>query len=243
MTEPRTDTGRSEHARSGTRGELLFYAIVRAGLLAACKVWFRVSGTNTHHVPPEGAFILAPVHRSNLDFALVLICTKRRMRYLAKDSLWKGEGFWARVFTGLGGIPVARGTADREALRTCIDVLDAGEPLVMFPEGTRQHGPVVQELFDGPAFVQSRTGVPIIPVGIGGSEGAMPKGSKLPKPHKIAVVVGPALEFAESVGSKAKRVAIHARTEELHREMQSLFDEAQSSAGTPNGPSPRRASS
>ena len=71
----------------------------------------------------------------------------------------------------------------------------------------------------------------------------MPKGSKLPKPHKIAVVVGPALEFAESVGSKAKRVAIHARTEELHREMQSLFDEAQSSAGTPNGPSPRRASS
>ena len=224
----------SEHARSGTKGELLFYGVIRALLLGACRLWFRVSAKGREHVPAEGAFILAPVHRSNLDFALVLICTKRRMRYLAKDTLWKGEGFWAKVFTALGGIPVARGTADREALRTCIEVLEAGEPLVMFPEGTRQHGPVVQELFDGPAFVQSRTGVPIVPVGIGGSEGAMPKGSKIPKPRKITVVIGPAMELGVHEGSKAKRAAIHARTEELHREVQSLFDEAQVAAGTPN---------
>lgn len=224
----------SEHARAGTRGELAFYAVVRAALLGACRLWFRVTATGREHVPAEGAFILAPVHRSNLDFALVLICTRRRMRYLAKDSLWKGQGFWAKVFTALGGIPVARGTADREALRTCIEVLEAGEPLVMFPEGTRQHGPIVEELFDGTAFVQSRTGVPIIPVGIGGSEAAMPKGAKIPKPKKVTVVVGPALPFADSEGSKAKRAAIRARTVELRSVVQGLFDEAQRSAGTPN---------
>jgi len=224
----------SEHARAGTRGELLFYAIVRGALVGACKLWFRVSAKGRQHVPDEGAFILAPVHRSNLDFALVLVCTKRRMRYLAKDSLWKGQGFWARVFTALGGIPVARGTADRAALTTCIEVLEAGEPLVMFPEGTRQHGPEVQELFDGPAFVQSRTGVPIIPVGIGGSEAAMPKGSKIPKPRKVTVVVGDALPFVEQEGSKAKRAAIRSRTAELHEVVQALFDEAQTGAGTPN---------
>ncbi len=224
----------SEHARAGTKGELLFYAIVRGALLGLCRIWFRVSAKGREHVPAEGAFILAPVHRSNLDFALVLICTRRRMRYLAKDSLWKGGGFWAKVFTALGGIPVARGTADREAMRTCIDVLDAGEPLVMFPEGTRQFGPVVQELFDGPAYVQSKTGVPIIPVGIGGSESAMPKGAKFIKPKKAAVVVGPALAPSDAVGPKAKRAAVHARTAELHRELQALFDEAQRTAGTPN---------
>lgn len=234
MTEAGTDSGRSVHARAGTRGELLFYAVVRAALLGACKLWFRVSAKGREHVPAEGAFILAPVHRSNLDFALVLICTKRRMRYLAKDSLWKGDGFWAKVFTALGGIPVARGTADRAALTTCIEVLQAGEPLVMFPEGTRQHGPVVEELFDGTAFVQSRTGVPIIPVGIGGSEGAMPKGSKIPKPRKITVVVGPALEPSDAVGPKAKRAAIRERTTEIRTVVQDLFDEAQRSAGTPN---------
>ena len=134
----------------------------------------------------------------------------------------------------LGGIPVARGSADREALRTCIEVLEAGEPLVMFPEGTRQHGPVVEELFDGTAFVQSRTGVPIIPVGIGGSEGAMPKGSKIPKPKKVTVVIGPALEPSEAVGPKAKRAAIKERTTEIRSVVQALFDEAQTSAGTPN---------
>lgn len=224
----------SEHARAGTKGELIFYAIVRGALLGLCRIWFRVSAKGREHVPAEGAFILAPVHRSNLDFALVLICTRRRMRYLAKDSLWKGGGFWAKVFTALGGIPVARGTADREAMRTCIDVLDAGEPLVMFPEGTRQFGPVVQELFDGPAYVQSKTGVPIIPVGIGGSESAMPKGAKFIKPKKAAVVVGPALAPSDAVGPKAKRAAVHARTAELHRELQALFDEAQRTAGTPN---------
>jgi 1-acyl-sn-glycerol-3-phosphate acyltransferase len=158
------------------------------------------------------------------------------MRYLAKDTLWKGGGFWAKVFTALGGIPVARGTADREALRTCIDVLDAGEPLVIFPEGTRRFGPVVSELFDGPAFVQSRTGVPIIPVGVGGSEAAMPKGARFIKPRKVRVVVGPALEAIAAEGPKARRAAVHHRTEELQAVLQALFDDAQRAAGTPNPP-------
>lgn len=227
-------TAPNDHTRPGTRGELLFYAVVRAVLVGLCRLWFRVRASSTEHVPASGPYILAPVHRSNLDFALVLVCSKRRLRYLAKDSLWKGGGFWAKVFTALGGIPVARGTADREALRTCVEVIEAGEPLVIFPEGTRQLGPEVQELFDGPAFVQSRTGVPIVPVGIGGSEAAMPKGAKFIKPHKVTVVVGPALPFEEHEGSKAKRAAIRARTAELHTVLQGLFDEAQRRAGTPN---------
>lgn len=220
------------HARPGTRGELALYAFVRAVLLGFGRIWFRLTATGTEHVPSEGAFILSPVHRSNLDFLVVLICTRRRMRYLAKDSLWKGP--WGHLFTALGGIPVARGTADREALRTCIEVIEAGEPLVIFPEGTRQHGPVVQECFDGPAFVQSRTGVPIIPVGIGGSEAAMPKGAKWIRPHKVRVTVGPALAAPVTEGSKARRTAVRARTAELHDVIQGLFDDAQRAAGTPN---------
>src|SRR3954447_3706971 len=169
-----------DHAAPPTKGQLRLYAFISGALRGAGKFWFRARVRGVENVPEEGAFVLAPVHRSNLDFALVLFVTKRRMRYLAKDTLWKGGGFWAKLFTALGGIPVARGTADREALRTCIEVVEAGEPLVMFPEGTRQQGPEVQHCFDGPAFVQSRTGVPIVPVGIGGSEAAMPKGSKIP---------------------------------------------------------------
>ena len=227
-----------DHARPPKRWELRFYALVRALLLGFGRAWFRVSARGLDHVPEQGSFIISPVHRSNLDFLLVLITTKRRIRFLAKDSLFKGV--WAKIFLALGGIPVARGTADREALQTCIDVARSGEPLVIFPEGTRQSGPVVQELFDGAAFVQSRTGVPILPVGIGGSEAAMPKGSKFIKPHKVRLVIGEPLAAPETDGAKARRHAIKARTAELHEVIQDLFDQAQVEAGTPN-PTGRRA--
>lgn len=221
-----------DHTRPPKRWELTFYAVVRAVLVGFGKVWFRVSAKGTQHVPDEGPFIISPVHRSNLDFLLVLITTKRRIRFLAKDSLFKGV--WAKIFLALGGIPVARGTADREALQTCIGVVKAGEPLVIFPEGTRQYGPEVQEFFDGAAFVQSRTGAPILPVGIGGSEAAMPKGSKFIKPHKVRLVIGPVLPAPEVEGSKARRAAIKDQTAKLHTVIQELFDEAQVEAGTPN---------
>ena len=75
-----------------------------------------------------------------------------------------GRGaFGAWFLTALGGFPVKRGTADREALRACQEVLERGEPLVLFPEGTRQFGPETQHFFDGAAFLACRTGAPIVP--------------------------------------------------------------------------------
>ncbi len=219
-------------ARPPRKAELRFYAVIRLALLGFARLWFRLSAEGGHRVPKDRAFIFAPVHRSNIDFLLLLICTDRRIRYLAKDTIF--VGMWDRIFTALGGIPVARGTADREALQTCITVLKAGEPVVIFPEGTRQSGPEVQELFDGAAFVQSRTGVPIVPVGIGGSEAAMPKGAKFIKPRKIRLVVGEPLEAHDTDGSKARRAAVKARTAELKPLVQDLFDRAQVAAGTPN---------
>jgi 1-acyl-sn-glycerol-3-phosphate acyltransferase len=80
------------------------------------------------------------------------------MRYLAKDSIFKyGLG---RVWSSLGAIAVVRGTPDREAMRQLEETLKNGEPVVMFPEGTRQSGPEVQPLFDGPSYVALRAGVP-----------------------------------------------------------------------------------
>lgn len=214
------------------RWQLLLYRVISKILLAWARAWFRVRAEGTEHVPSTGPFILAPIHRSNLDFLLILSVTRRQMRYLAKDSLWKPG--WGALFTALGGIPVARGSADREALRTCIEVVERGEALVMFPEGARQTGPELCEMFDGPAFVQSRTGVPIVPVGIGGSEAAMPKGAKFPRFHKVRVIVGAPLTAPVVEGSKARRSSVRDQTAVLGSEIQALFDEAQRQAGTPN---------
>jgi 1-acyl-sn-glycerol-3-phosphate acyltransferase len=215
-------------------GERLLYGIVRGALVGWARLWFRVEYVGLENVPEDRPFVLAPVHRSNIDFLLAAGCARRRQRFLAKDTLWK-PGF-GTLWSALGGIPVARGAADREALHACQAVIEAGEPLVMFPEGTRQSGPEVRPLFDGPAFVQSRTGVPIVPVGIGGSEKAMPKGAKFIRPVKVVVVIGETMEAPEAEGGKARRTAIKAQTATLHERVQKLFDDAQVRAGTPNRP-------
>ncbi|MFM7390949.1 MAG: lysophospholipid acyltransferase family protein, partial [Actinomycetota bacterium] len=148
------------------------YSLVRDVLLVLCKIWFRVSVSGREHLPASGAYIIAPVHRSNIDTPLSSFVTRRRVRFMGKDSLWK-QKYIGKFFSLLGGFPVTRGTADFEALKRCVAVLDGGEPLVMFPEGTRQSGALLHPLFEGPAYVALKRGVPIVPVGIGGSERVM----------------------------------------------------------------------
>jgi 1-acyl-sn-glycerol-3-phosphate acyltransferase len=207
-----------------------WYRFVQLVVGGLCRVWFRMSVTGRENVPASGPFVLAPVHRSNIDFAIVCVVTRRRMRYLAKDSIFKyGLG---RIWESLGAIKVVRGTPDREAMRQLEATLRTGEPVVMFPEGTRQSGPAVQPLFDGPSYVALRVGVPIVPVGIGGSEAAMPKGAKWIRPRKVAMVIGkPIVPEAREEGARVPRRVITETTATLKDEIQSLFDEAQRLAG------------
>jgi 1-acyl-sn-glycerol-3-phosphate acyltransferase len=208
--------------------------VVWVVLRGFCRVFWRLRIEGAEHLPPDRPFVLAPVHRSNIDFAVTAVVTRRRMRYIAKDSLWK-VGFLGRIWSALGAFPVRRGSADREALRTSVEVIENGEPLVLFPEGTRQHGPTVDEVFDGAAYVAGRTGVPIVPLGIGGSEQAMPKGARFIKPVRITMVVGPPIE-PPATGDRRRpsRRAVQETTQQLKIEVQRLFDEAQRLAGTPN---------
>jgi 1-acyl-sn-glycerol-3-phosphate acyltransferase len=207
------------------------YRFVWVVLWVWCRLFWRLTVEGRENLPRSGSYIVAPVHRSNIDFAVVAVMTRQRLRYMAKDTLWKyGLG---RIWEALGAFPVHRGSADREALRRCMDVIATGEPLVMFPEGTRQHGPEVQPLFDGAAYVAARTGVPIVPVGIGGSDRAMPKGSKTLRPAKVHIVIGKPMEppAAEEGGGRIPRRGVREMTAALKTEIQVLYDEAQRRAG------------
>jgi len=211
--------------------EVALYRFVRLLIFAAAKVVGRIEIVGREHVPKNEAFILAPVHRSNIDFALVSLVTTRRMRYMGKDSIFKYK--WLNpFFFALGAFPVHRGAADREALHSSKTIIESGQPLVMFPEGTRQSGPEVCELFDGPAYVAAKTGAPIIPMGIGGSERAMPKGAKFVRPSKIVLVLGPRIEPPPltPTGGTSRR-AVKETTDQLKADIQKLFDDAQSRAG------------
>ena len=208
-----------------------FYSVARAVCVCFCRLWFRMTVEGLQHVPPAGPFVLAPVHRSNMDTPIVSVVTRRRLRYMGKDSLWK-KAFPRWALSALGGFPVTRGSADKEALVRCIAVLKAGEPLVLVPEGERKSGPLVQPLFDGAAFVAAKAAVPIVPVGIGGSERVMPKGSKLIYPRKVHVVVGPPITIPGADHGRVPREELTEVTTNLHDELQRLFDLAQARAGS-----------
>jgi 1-acyl-sn-glycerol-3-phosphate acyltransferase len=214
-----------------SRASLAFYGLGRfltVGVVAG--LWNRITVEGAEHVPAEGAFILAPVHRSNMDTPYAAATTRRRLRFMGKDSLWKAKpAGW--LLSALGGFPVTRGTADREALLRCLEVLASGEPLVVFPEGERKTGPVVPELYEGAGYLAAKAGVPIVPVGIGGSERAMPKGARFIRPSKVVVVVGRPLRVEAEPGARLPRPAIRAVTLQLHEELQRLFDTAQIRAG------------
>jgi 1-acyl-sn-glycerol-3-phosphate acyltransferase len=217
-----------------TRSQLRVYAVARALVAGFCYLFWRTRVSGRANIPPDGPFVLAPVHRSNIDTPLMGCVTRRRMRFMGKDSLWKRR--WsAWLLSSLGGFPVRRGAADREALRICEATLRAGEPVVIFPEGTRRSGPVVDDVFEGAAFVATRAGVPIVPVGIGGSERAMPKGSRLLRPVKVRIVIGTPIRPAErQEGGRGSRRQVRELSSQLRDELQKLFDTARVAAGAPN---------
>ncbi|MCP3936361.1 MAG: 1-acyl-sn-glycerol-3-phosphate acyltransferase [Actinomycetia bacterium] len=199
----------------------------------ACKVLFRLSVEGKENIPETGAFVLAPVHRSYLDTPMLSWCP-RRLRFMGKDSMWKNRAS-AWFLSSMGGFPVSRDQADREALQTTIEVIDRGEPAVLFAEGERKRGPRIYPLKDGAVYVAARCGVPIVPVGIGGSEAAMPKGRNMIHPVKVHMVVGkpiPAPPKKES--GRISRKAVQQTSLELRETLQELFDRAQVRCGNRN---------
>ena len=216
-----------ETVLAGTsRRDQLAYNAVRHTVTAFVRVWCRETIEGRENIPATGIYVLAPTHRSILDTPIASTVTRRRMRFMGADKWWSNEHF-GRLLSALGGFPVTRGSADREALKRCIQLLEGGEPLVLFPEGERKSGAIVQPLFDGAAYIAVKGGAPIIPVGIGGSERAMPKGAKFIYPRKVHVIVGKPIHVVRDANGKAPRAAIKDMTTELHAELQRLFDAAE----------------
>lgn len=206
------------------------YRVCRAIVTTVVRLYTRMRIEGREHVPTSGAFVLAPVHRSYIDTPIAGCVTTRRLRFMGKDSVWKVRPVgW--VASALGAFPVTRGTADREALKRGVAVLEAGEPLVLFPEGERKSGPTVHPLFDGAVYIAVKAGVPIVPVGIGGSERVLPKGVRFPRPRRVHVIVGQPIPPPVAEGGRMPRSAVREQSAALHAELQRLFDEAEARIG------------
>ena len=210
-----------EHHLQLNPRKTLFYRVVALLIRTLAAVLFRPSVRGRENIPLEGPVLVAPIHRSNLDFAFTLFISPRKVFFMAKDSLFKVP-LLGPALVQLGAFPVTRGSADREALRSAQEVLEAGHALIMFPEGTRKYGPHVEPLHDGAMFIAARTGAAVVPVGIAGTDRALPDGAKWPRPVKVHVVVAAPIAPLVSEG-RPSRSAITNKTEELRIALEEAY--------------------
>ena len=209
------------------------YDATRATMRQTLFRWLDIRHEGAQYLRTPPPVIIAPVHRSNLDSLIVGTIGGRRLPTLAKESLFKIKplGWW---LAGLGAIPLDRNAADREATRAAREILDQGQPLMVFPEGTRQSGADIGPLFDGTAWIASKTGAAIVPVGIAGTEAAMPSGARFPRRVTVGVVARPPLPMPEG---RIARSALTELTATMRSELQAAMDRAHELLIAPSGSS------
>ncbi len=154
----------------------------------------RVEGLE--HLPASGAYILVGNHISWLDPPMIEFALGVPIRYMAKQELFAVPviGF---VLRAIGNFPVRRGESDRRALGTALRVLEAGQPLGFFPEGTRSRDGVLHRARPGIAFLARRSGAPLVPFGVSGTPEAR---LRMPPRTDIVVRVGPPFTVADLDG-------------------------------------------
>lgn len=147
------------------------------------------------HPPKSGGFILASNHKSNLDPFLIGLCLNRRVSYMAKDSLFKNP-VMRFFFHSVEAFPVRRDVSDVRSIREAIRRLKRGLPIVVFPEGTRQGSRRESKTYSGIGFLAAKTGVPVVPVHIDGSEKVLPPKARIPKRHRVTISFGEPVFFS-----------------------------------------------
>ena len=204
----------------------MFYKIVRWIVACGSAAVYRVRITGREKLPATGGYVLAPSHRSMMDIPFAAWITTRPLRYMGKASLFKIPVLGA-AFRTLGGFEVSRDGTDRKALRDSMAMLQNGEILLVYPEGTRQHGPKIQALQPGAAYLALRAGVPILPVGIAGSEEILrDHESHVPRFKRVAIVVGDPIVVERRDSGIVPREQVDALTARLYDALQATLDEA-----------------
>lgn len=188
-----------------------------------CRLLWRMKVEGRERLPSGGPYVVAPLHRSYVDFIVVGVAVPRMCRYMVKGTVWRSP-LAGRLAELMGSFPLNRNETDRTSLRLAVEALGLGDPLVVFPEGRRKDGPVVEDLFDGPVWVASRARCPIVPVALIDTDVAMPIERPRPGFARVRVVIGEPIYPDGAASGRISRSAVTAGTAELRQSLQDLYD-------------------
>ena len=171
---------------------MVMYSVLHAVVPPLAKVIWRPTVTGLQNVPRTGAVILASNHLSFADSLVIPIVAPRKVHFLAKSDYFRGGGVKGTLqkawFEGMGMLPVDRDDpkAALGSLDTALEVLGRGEAFGLYPEGTRSRDGRLYRGRTGVAHLALTAGVPIVPVGLTGTEKLQPVGARQP-PQRLQV--------------------------------------------------------
>ncbi len=193
----------------------MMYSLGRNLLYPLSHALYRPTIEGKDNLPREGGVIVASNHRSFIDSFAIPLAAPRQVRFLAKEEYWTGSGVGGALrkgfFSAVGMVPVNRhsATAAQESLDAALEVLKSGEAFGIYPEGTRSRDGRLYRGRTGVAWLALTAQVPIVPVGLIGTEDIQPVGASFPRLAKVTVRFGTPIgveAYAGVPAGKARRL-------------------------------------
>ncbi|MBC9955360.1 1-acyl-sn-glycerol-3-phosphate acyltransferase [Leucobacter sp. cx-42] len=192
------------------------------------KTIYRPWVEGSENIPESGPVILVGNHLSVIDSFVLPVMVDRRVYFLAKSDYFTGKGLKGWIvksfMLGVGQLPIDRsgGKASEASLNTGLSVLERGDVLGIYPEGTRSPDAKLYRGRTGVARLVLESGATVVPVVMIDTEKAMPIGVKIPRIRRIGTVIGKPLDFSRFAGMSADRFVLRSVTDEIMLEIQKL---------------------
>lgn len=218
------------------------YTVLHTVVPPVARLIWRPTVTGLENVPRSGAVILASNHLSFADSLVIPIVAPRKVVFLAKSDYFTGTGLKGRLqrawFEGMGLIPVDRddSRAAIASLDTALGVLGRGEAFGIYPEGTRSRDGRLYRGRTGVAHLALTAGVPVVPVGLAGTERLQPIDTRLPRVVPVTVSFGTPIHVAGRYDGLPLGKARRELTDEIMHAIQALT--GQEEAGVYNDRAP-----
>jgi 1-acyl-sn-glycerol-3-phosphate acyltransferase len=204
-------------------GAPVLYRVLRASLPSIVMPYFKVSVDGLEHVPRKGAAVVAGNHLSFIDTIVLGVALPRPIYFLGKSDYWESPR-WRWVVRGAGFVPVYRDGGDKGegSLRAGVRLLERGDLLGIYPEGTRSPDGRLYRGKTGPVRMALEAGVPVVPFGISGSDVAMPEDRKVIRRAPITLRFGRPIDLSRYRDRRTDPLVLRSATDELMYEIMLL---------------------
>lgn len=209
-------------------GLLSRFVLIKAVLGPIMRLMFRPRVEGAEHIPGDGPVILVNSHLTFIDSMILSLVCDRQVLFIGKDEYVTGKSLKGRLmawfFTGVGMIPVDRdgGRGGVAALMTGRRVLEEGKVFGIYPEGTRSPDGRLYRGRTGIARLTLMTEAPVVPFAMIGTDKLQPGGSGMPRPGRVTVRFGEAMEFSRYDGMGRDRYVLRAVTDSVMAEVMRL---------------------